>query len=65
MDQDRLTEHLLSILAEDQEPVVLIAADQMTRHKHVVALLDFLRENGVYKFAINTQPPARGKVGSE
>lgn len=42
--------------AEDPETRAVIAADGATTHKHVVAVIDLLRQEGVSRFAINVQP---------
>ncbi len=41
---------------KDPETRAVIAADGGTEHRHVVAVIDLLRQEGVNKFAINVEP---------
>lgn len=43
--------------ANNQDPVVLVGADRKVPYEQIMELLDFLRENGVFKFALNTVQP--------
>jgi biopolymer transport protein TolR len=38
------------------EPRAIIAADGATPHRHVVRVIDLLRQQGIGEFAINVQP---------
>ena len=40
----------------DPETRAVIAADGRTAHRHVVGIIDLLRQEGVAKFAINVEP---------
>ena len=42
--------------AGDAEARAVIAADGKTAHRHVVGVIDLLRQEGVTRFAINVQP---------
>ena len=41
---------------KDPETRAVIAADGKTEHRHVVSIIDLLRQEGVSKFAINVEP---------
>ena len=41
----------------------IIAADGATAHRHVVGVIDLLRQEGVSQFAINVQPDELGSDG--
>jgi len=56
VERAALGAHLLELIRTGVDPVVLVSADRQTSHGEVVGLLDYLRENGVTKFAINTAP---------
>ena len=57
IDYTQLETNINELLTDGKEPVVLVGADQLTPHKYVVQALDFLRDKGVFKFAIQTQAP--------
>ena len=48
--------------ARTRERRAIIAADGATAHRHVIAVIDLLRQEGVTQFAINVQP---GELGSD
>lgn len=56
IERKALGARLLKLIASGVDPVVLVSADRATTHGEVIALLDYLRQNGVTKFAINTAP---------
>ncbi len=56
VDEARLQQAVKLARAQDADTRAIIAADGAVAHKHVVRVVDLLRKNGVYRFAINVQP---------
>lgn len=54
--QAEIVARIGEVLNEGKEPVVLISADKRVAHGVVVNVLDFVREAGVARFAINVEP---------
>ena len=53
---DALRARIRRARAADAETRAVIAADGRTEHRHVVKVIDLLRQEGVTRFAINVQP---------
>ena len=51
-----LRERIRSARAKNPDVRAIIAADQNTRHKNVVGVIDLLRQEHVNRFAINVEP---------
>jgi biopolymer transport protein ExbD len=51
-----LRQRIRAARSADAEARAVIAADGSTAHRHVVGVIDLLRQEGVTRFAINVQP---------
>jgi biopolymer transport protein ExbD len=56
LDDAELRQRVREAHARDPETRAVIAADGSTSHRHVVGVIDLLRQEGVTRFAINVQP---------
>lgn len=56
VDTDLLYAQLVSLVAKDQVPVLIIEADQMSYHGAVVKVMEVAKKAGVDRIAIATQP---------
>jgi biopolymer transport protein ExbD len=56
LPRPQLRERIRAARAHDSQARAVIAADGKTHHRHVVAVIDLLRQEGVTRFAINVQP---------
>ena len=60
LTEEGLTIRIKQEIAErGEEMEVMVASDKDARHERFVRLLDLLREQGIYRFAIQTNLPKR------
>ena len=57
-----LGEYLPQVAEADPKTQAIIAADASISHGRVVRLIDFIRQKGIFKFAINIDPAAAQAV---
>ena len=55
-DEKALAEYLPEAAKSDPKLQAIIAADQSVSHGKVIRLIDFIRQHGVFKFALNIDP---------
>ena len=55
-DEAGLAKALREVAARDPKAQAVIAADTAVSHGEVVRVIDLVRQNGIYKFAINIDP---------
>lgn len=57
-----IAERCQALAKQTEDGQAIIAGDKATSHGRVVEIIDLVRRNGVYKFAINIEPEvARGQ----
>lgn len=56
IDEAHLRERIRSVRAQNPDAQAVIAADGQTDHRHVVHVIDVLRQEQITNFAINVQP---------
>lgn len=61
-DTDGLKSYLPGVVKEDPEVQAIIAADKTVAHGRVISLIDLIRTQGIYKFALNVDPAAAAQV---
>lgn len=64
-DEAQLGPYLDGIAAEDPKAQAIVAADKDVSHGQVVRVIDFVRQHGIVKFAINIDPSASEATGDE
>lgn len=57
-DLESLGKYLPEVKASDPKAQAVIAAHKSRSHGEVVSLIDFVRQHGIYKFALNIEPIA-------
>lgn len=69
-DTEGLKTFLPTVVADDPEVQAIIAADKTVPHGKVISLIDLIRTQGIYKFALNVDaapasqvPPPDGPSG--
>jgi len=55
-NEEILHAYLPEAIQKNEKIQAIIAADQDVRHGDVVHLIDFVRQHGIYKFALNIDP---------
>lgn len=53
-----LSKYLPTVVEADPKAQAIIAADKGRSHGEVIHLIDFVRQHGIYKFALNIDPVA-------
>lgn len=62
-DEAQLAVYIPRVLNADRKVQAIIAADEAVTHGKVIHLIDFIRQHGIYKFALNIDPvPAEIEV---
>jgi len=56
--EPELAKYLPSVIEADPKAQAIIAADKGRSHGEVIHLIDFVRQHGIYKFALNIDPVA-------
>ncbi len=65
-DEPTLSKYIPEVLEADPKAQAIIAADLEVSHGEVIHLIDFIRQHGIYKFALNIDPVAlpNGEAGA-
>ncbi len=61
-DTEGLKAYLPGVVKDDPEVQAIIAADKSVPHGRVISLIDLIRTQGIYKFALNIDPAAASAV---
>lgn len=56
VDEARLRDAARVARARDEQTRAVIAADGATQHRHVVRVIDWMRQEHVFRFAVNVRP---------
>lgn len=59
---DALAERLAATVEDDPEAQAIIAADQSVSHGEVIWLIDLVRQQGIFKFALNVDPSVASDI---
>ncbi len=59
--REQAAERCAEAAAQGGEPQAVIAADKRVSHGDVISPIDLVRQNGVYRFALNIEPDSEGE----
>lgn len=57
-DEAKLASYIPTVVEADPKAQAIIAAHKTRSHGEVIHLIDFVRQHGIYKFALNIEPIA-------